>query len=40
MSGDSINAAGTFNAATRQATGSVLNNGCDSTNQTFTLQAP
>ena len=39
-SGDSINATGTFNAKTREATGNVANNGCDSTPQTFSLQAP
>ncbi len=37
---DSINALGTFNASTKQATGTVQENGCDSTSQTFILQAP
>lgn len=40
VTSDTINAAGFFNAKTRQATGTVNGNGCDSTNQTFTLQAP
>ena len=38
--GDTINAAGQFNASTRQATGSVAPYGCDASNQSFTLQAP